>query len=72
MDITPCSLLELNRRFEGICYHHLKGQTLSQARNQHEEEVSSLTEDRNLHDHCCENLESYMAISDFFIQNLGV
>jgi hypothetical protein len=55
----PCSLLELNRRFESTYYLHLKGQRMSQARNQHEE-VSSLPEDRNL--------ESSVAISDFLFR----
>jgi hypothetical protein len=34
-DITPSSPVRLNRRFGWIC-HHLQGQRISQARNQHE------------------------------------
>jgi hypothetical protein len=34
LDITPCSPLEFNLRFEGICRLHLLGRRISQARNQ--------------------------------------
>jgi hypothetical protein len=33
-DITPCSLLKVNRRFGGICCFHLQGRSISQERNQ--------------------------------------
>jgi hypothetical protein len=35
-DITPCSPLQLNRRFEGTCRLHLQGRKISQGRNQYE------------------------------------
>jgi hypothetical protein len=35
-DITPSSLLRINRRFGGTCRLHLQGRKISQARNQHE------------------------------------
>jgi hypothetical protein len=35
-DITPCSPLQVNRRFRGTCHLHLRGSKLSQVRNQHE------------------------------------
>jgi hypothetical protein len=35
-DITPCSPLGVNRRFEGICRLHFRGRRISQARNQRE------------------------------------
>jgi hypothetical protein len=35
-DIMRCSLLKVNRRFGGICYLHLQGIEISQARNQRE------------------------------------
>jgi hypothetical protein len=34
-DITPCSRLNFNRRFGGICRLHLLGRRISQARNEH-------------------------------------
>jgi hypothetical protein len=73
-DITPCSPLEVNRRFGGILRFHLQGRILSQARNQHK--VGSkqerwngdfqwtswryIPEDRNLHNLRCENFISYL------------
>jgi hypothetical protein len=36
-DITPCSLLKVNRRFGGKCHLHLQGRRISQERNRHEE-----------------------------------
>jgi hypothetical protein len=35
-DITPCSLLKVNRHFRGTFHLHLQGWRLCQARNQHE------------------------------------
>jgi hypothetical protein len=35
-DITPCSQLEVNRRFGGECRLHLQEARINQARNQHE------------------------------------
>jgi hypothetical protein len=35
-DITPCSLLEVNRRVEGTCRLHIQGRRLSQSKDQHE------------------------------------
>jgi hypothetical protein len=35
-DITPCSPLSVNRRFEGTYRHHLQGRKISWARNQRE------------------------------------
>jgi hypothetical protein len=36
-DVTPCSLLQVNRRFRELCLLHLQGRRTSQARSQHEE-----------------------------------
>jgi hypothetical protein len=33
-DLTPCSPLNVNRHFGGICRLHLKGRRMSQERNQ--------------------------------------
>jgi hypothetical protein len=33
-DITPCSSLKVNRRFEGTCHLHLQGRRISQVKNQ--------------------------------------
>jgi hypothetical protein len=33
-DITPCSPLKVNRRFRGICRHHLQIQRISRKRDQ--------------------------------------
>jgi hypothetical protein len=35
-DITPCSLLSVNRRFGGTSRLHLQGRKISRARNRHE------------------------------------
>jgi hypothetical protein len=35
-DIKPYILLKVNRRFEGICRHHLQGRGISQTRNESE------------------------------------
>jgi hypothetical protein len=35
-DITPCSLLKVNRGFGGTYRHHLQGRRISLARNQRE------------------------------------
>jgi hypothetical protein len=35
-DITPCSLLKVNRRFGRTCRNHLQGRRISRARNQSE------------------------------------
>jgi hypothetical protein len=35
-DITPFSSLKIDLRYAGICYLHLQGTIISQARNQHE------------------------------------
>jgi hypothetical protein len=35
-DITPCSLLKVNRCFGGTCRLHLQRRKISQPRNQHE------------------------------------
>jgi hypothetical protein len=69
-DITPCSLLNVNRRFGGTYSHH-QGRRISDARNQ-EAICSSKTsvdfqqttwcyipENGTLHNHSCENLKSY-------------
>jgi hypothetical protein len=41
-NITPCSLLKVNRRFGGTCRLHLQGRRISQARNQCEAELCLL------------------------------
>jgi hypothetical protein len=33
-NITPCSPLEVNKRFGGICRLHVQGRRINQARNQ--------------------------------------
>jgi hypothetical protein len=38
-DITPCTPLKVNRRFEGTCRLHLQGRKVSHARNQREAEL---------------------------------
>jgi hypothetical protein len=35
-DVTPCSMLKVNRRFGGICSFHFHGRRIHQARNKHE------------------------------------
>jgi hypothetical protein len=35
-DITPCSLLKVNRRFGGTCRHHLQVRRIGRTRNQRE------------------------------------
>jgi hypothetical protein len=36
-DITPCSLLKMNRYFRGTCPFYIQGHTMNPARNQCEE-----------------------------------
>jgi hypothetical protein len=36
LDITPCSVLKINRSFGGVCRSHLHGRGISQAGNQRE------------------------------------
>jgi hypothetical protein len=38
-DITPCSLLKVNRRFGATYRFHLQGRRISRARNQRESRV---------------------------------
>jgi hypothetical protein len=52
LDITPCGLLKVNRRFGGTCHLHLQGRKISQERNQ--------SEAGSKQSHRCENLKSYI------------
>jgi hypothetical protein len=66
-DITPCSLLSVNRRFGGTYRLHLQGRRIGRARNQRASRSVDtqwttrryIPEDNTLHNHRCENLKSY-------------
>jgi hypothetical protein len=58
-DITPCSPLKVNGRFGGTCRLLFQGERISRARNQCESRWQACPEDRNLHNHRCENLKTY-------------
>jgi hypothetical protein len=44
-DITPCSLLKVNRRFGGTCRFNRQGERISRARNKSEIGSSQLSMD---------------------------
>jgi hypothetical protein len=73
-DMTPCSPLNVNRRFGATYRLHLQGRRISRARNQRESRSQVdgsdmfefqqtrqryIPEDSTLHNHRCENLKSY-------------
>jgi hypothetical protein len=54
-DITPCSPMEVNRRFEGKCRLHVQGRTPVDSQRT---TLRYIPEDSTLHNHRCENLKS--------------
>jgi hypothetical protein len=65
-DITPCSLLKVNRRFTEVFHLHLQGWRVSRARNQNEAGIKQrrayIPEGRTLYNNHCDNLKAYMIL----------